>query len=292
MGKSLLIGNGINRLNNHEVSWENVLRSLWVENPDRRQLEYMKHKPFGLLYEEILLSRVSPTRPLDEPPIKKRIATMVKQLKFNDYHRRIMASDIRHILTTNYDYALENSTGLNFAKKNIQPETKYSLFRRRAAEDKFIWHIHGECDLPQTITLGYDQYSGYLQKLRMYATAERNYEKGSPFKSGVIDFDLPDGKPYSWIDVFFRDDMHIIGLSLDFTEIDLWWALTYKARLKARGRETGKTYFYDWHHGEDDEPSLGKRSLLEGLGVQVISTMCSDGYEDQYKKFINSELGS
>jgi hypothetical protein len=141
MGKSLLIGNGINRLNNHEISWENVLRSLWVENPDRRQLEYMKHKPFGLLYEEILLSRVSPTRPFDEPAIKRHIAAMVKELKCNDYHRRIVASGAQHILTTNYDYALENSTGLDFAKKNLQPESKYSLFRRRTAEDTFVWHI-------------------------------------------------------------------------------------------------------------------------------------------------------
>jgi len=37
---------------------------------------------------------------------------------------------------------------------------------------------------------------------------------------------------HSWIDLFFTHDIYIIGLTLDFVETDLWWLLTYRARLK------------------------------------------------------------
>ena len=59
---------------------------------------------------------------------------------------------------------------------------------------------------------------------------------------GSSDFDTVDGMVYSWLDVFLRDDIHIVGLGLDCTEIDLWWAVTYKARKKAQGFHVGRTF--------------------------------------------------
>lgn len=285
---SLLIGNGVNRISN-SVSWETLLRSLWVARPDRLELAYLNNKPFGLLYEEIVLSGVTPEQIFNETATKHRIAGQMRLLTPNDFHRRIMTCGVQHVLTTNYDYSLENSSGMNFEKDNLKRENKYSIFRRRTFRETCIWHVHGECDVPQTITLGYDQYCGYVQKLRMYATAERNGQHGSPFKRGIVDFDRSDDV-HSWLDVFLRDDIHIIGLSLDFTEIDLWWALTYKARLSARGWKTGKTYFHDWYEKQHEEPTLAKLSLLTALGVQVRSIHCLEGYEAQYDSFIRTEL--
>ena len=291
MGISLLFGNGINRLNNTEASWENVLQQINAGNPTARELELVKHKPFALLYEEILLASVSVTGYLDEMPLKRRIASLVDGLQNNEFHQRVMASRVRHILTTNYDYNFEKSARQPFPRANIQVETKYSAYRRRSVGEKFVWHIHGEVMAPATITLGYDQYSGYLQKLRSHATAEREGEKGSPFKGHVLDFDQNEERPYSWLDIFFRDDMHIVGLGLDFTEIDLWWALTYKGRLRARGYPVGKTYFYDWHKDPVDEAVLAKRSLLAALSVEVRSAGCRNGFEPLYDKFMTKELG-
>ena len=202
------------------------------------------------------------------------------------YHRRLISASVRHILTANYDYALEKGASTRHQRSNMQPETKYSLFRRRAAGSKLFWHIHGEAEVPNTITLGYDQYSGYLQKIRSYATSERTGEKGSPFKRGHLDFDLGEGGVYSWLDVFFRDDIHVVGLGLDFTEIDLWWAVTYKRRLGVRGYSVGKTYFHDWHVSAIGEVGLAKRSLLTALGVIVVPVECKNGFESAYDKFL------
>lgn len=291
MATSVLIGNGINRVTNQDASWEHVLNALAPgPNLTGPALEHMKHKPFALVYEEILLTRMSNDKRIDEFAMKQRIAELVGGLQFNQFHRRVMDSAIRHVITTNYDYCFERSTRLTYPRKHLMRESKYSVFRRRAVGTKFVWHIHGEVEVPNTITLGYDQYSGYLQKLRTYATADRESKYGSPFKMGMSGFDAVDGTVYSWLDVFLRDDIHIVGLGLDYAEIDLWWAVTYKARKKAQGFPTGRTVYHDWYTGDVDEPSLARRSLLRALSVEVIPMDCAHGYDNAYDTFIRQHL--
>jgi hypothetical protein len=290
MATSLLIGNGINRVTNKDASWERVLNAMVPGNRTGAALEHMKHKPFALVYEEILLSRMSGNKPKNEQIIKETIAGAIGKLQHNDLHRRVMSSGIRHVITTNYDYSFEDASRLSNKRSNVMRENKYSVFRRRALGNTFVWHIHGEVDAPNTITLGYDQYSGYLQKLRGYATADRESTSGSPFKAGITDFDAVDGTVYSWLDVFLRDDIHIVGLGLDYTEIDLWWALTHKARKKAQGLPVGKTIYHDWYSGEVEEQALAKRSLLKGLSVDVKAKDCQGNFEKAYDAFITKHL--
>lgn len=40
-----------------------------------------------------------------------------------------------------------------------------------------------------------------------------------------------ENKKISWIDIFLNDNIYILGLGLDFGEIDLWWLLSYRNRL-------------------------------------------------------------
>lgn len=288
MATSLLIGNGINRLSNKEASWEHFLRALSGQRSSAKQVEHLKHKPFALVFEEVLLSLEPGDPQAEEIAAKRRIALLASRLESNRHHERVMSVGVRHILTTNYEYGFERASGLDAQRASLARETKYSLFRRRAVGESFVWHIHGESDVPNSITLGYDQYSGYLQKLRTYATGNSENEPDSPFKRGIDDFDERDGVVYSWFDVFLRDDVHIVGLGLDYTEIDLWWALTYKARLKARGWNVGKTVFHDWASEPPDEQALAKRSLLKSLAVAVRPRDCSDGFEAAYESFVDS----
>ncbi|MEJ8816091.1 SIR2 family protein [Variovorax ureilyticus] len=290
MATSVLIGNGINRVTNDDASWENVLRALTPQGLSLPALEHMKHKPFALVYEEILLTRMSHDKKVDEAAMKSTIAQLVDGLRYNDFHRRVMASGVRHIITTNYDYGFEKATRQDHPHAHLMRESKYSVFRRRASGEKFVWHIHGEVEAPNTITLGYDQYSGYLQKLRTYATADRESATGSPFKMGNMVFDHVPGTVYSWLDVFLRDDIHIAGLGLDYTEIDLWWAVTYKARKKAQGLPVGRTIYHDWYMGEVDEQALSRRSLMRVLSVDVIPRDCTTGFEPAWDEFITGNL--
>lgn len=290
MALSLLVGNGINRVTNQDAAWEQVLRALCVNELSRYELEHVKHKPFALLYEEIVFAHSRPGKVADLES-KRRVANLVSSFEPNEFHRRLMRAPVKHVLTTNYDYTLERATRSSPIRSNLMSESKYSAFRRRTVDQMHVWHIHGESEAPNTITLGYDQYSGYLQKLRAYATSERDGKKGSPFKRGERHFDALDAGPYSWLDVFFRDDVHIVGCGLDFTEIDLWWALTYKKKLQILQRSVGRTVFHCWYSGELDESSTAKNSLLAALGVEVESRDCSGGFEAAYDQLLGETFG-
>ena len=109
-----------------------------------------------------------------------------------------------------------------------------------------MWHIHGELNRPNSILLGYEQYSGQLQQMRNYIALGTGdaYKKQFPplikqLKKGKVDNN-------SWLDIFFTKDIHIIGLSLDFIELDLWWLLTFRARrvLEKRFSITNKIVYY------------------------------------------------
>ena len=300
MAVALLLGNGINRLNNRGMSWKDVLHAMMAIQSPSKSIDFIDAKPFALVYEEILLASAPKTGETlrgamiqEEMALKRLIAEQANKLAHNGYHSRIMNSGVKHILTTNYDYTFERATGAKGAgsSSNQAPESKYSVFRRRTKAGKFIWHIHGEARAPNSITLGYDQYSGYVQKLRAFATAERNSSGyGSPFKVGNVAFDDAEAAKYSWLDVFFRDDVHIIGLGLDYTEIDLWWALTYKGRLGRRGLSVGETHFHGWHQEPLKDDDRAKHSMLRALGVQVHLRQCSSGFETAYDEFIKDIL--
>ncbi len=277
MEKALLVGNGVNQLLGHQGSWFDVLRDLAASIGHPELMESAEHKPFSLIYEEIALLSEARAKD-DELTIKKRVAERINQIPHNHYHQRLVETVPRHIITTNYDYNLERASGLETDKANLRGEPKYNVFRRRRVGDKFIWHIHGEAEVPNSITLGHEQYAGQLQKLRSYVTANRNSKSRlkSPFKLRNLTFDNPkNDRPYSWVDVFFRDEIHIVGVSLDYTEIDLWWVLAYKRRLQQMSAYTvGGTIYYSIKPEDSQDPAKAqearaKLSILQSFGVTI-----------------------
>lgn len=148
MPTSLLIGNGINRVSNKEASWEHFLKALSGPRTSAKKVEHHKHKPFSLVFEEVLLSRETRDAQADEFAAKSRIASLANQLETNKYHGQVMFSGLRHILTTNYEYGFEKASGLESQRVSLARETKYSLYRRRAVGKSFVWHIHGESGVP------------------------------------------------------------------------------------------------------------------------------------------------
>jgi hypothetical protein len=60
----------------------------------------------------------------------------------------------------------------------------------------------------------------------------------------------------------------MLGFSLDYTEIELWWLLSYKARLKRkRKKSVGDTYFYLFTPDRRAPAIKAKLSLLRSLSV-------------------------
>jgi hypothetical protein len=134
--------------------------------------------------------------------------------------------------------------------------------------DTKLWHIHGEIEHPKSIMLGLDHYCGSISKIDGYIKG--NYEfsvKSTKQKVKPMVEKLMDGSfdEVSWVELFFNSNVHILGLSLDYSETDLWWVLNKRARLMLDNNIDNTIYYYDSNIKES------KKSLLESMGVTVIN---------------------
>ncbi len=289
MNKALLVGNDINNTTGN-YSWANLIKGL-IEYADAYPPINTENKPFPMLYEEIYLNAVK-KQSAPEMRIKTLIASQTRNMVPNELHNRILDLGIPNILTTNYDLCFEKTLGFeekSCKNQGVVQENIYSMFRHHNMESHKIWHIHGSQTLPGSITLGYEHYGGYLQTMRNYvATGTQKTYKYKNFSR--LDLRLKKGSVahHSWVDFFFTHDLHIMGLNLDFVEMHLWWLISYRARLIARGKipVTNKIYYY--YPAAYEERS---RHKLEMMRISEIETVRIDGFKDKtdyYKRVINS----
>jgi len=286
----LLMGNGVNRINDND-SWEKLLKSLVKFCGVKYDINDSNNEQFSLFYEKVYLK----SNNIDELDIKKHIASEVKNIKPNEIHSLIKQKSFTDIITTNYDYTLQEN-GLSFSKNKLKSqgivrESKFSVFRHNIVDDKKFWHIHGECNVPQSINLGYEHYSGQLQKMRNYVISGTDYKYmenkeslTSKIRNEKIKFD-------SWIDLFFTQDIHIVGLALDFVEIDLWWLLTYRARLMKfmQDKITNKIYYYINSNCENNKNMKNKQDLLLSMGVEIIEIKEKE-WDKYYRRIFEEEI--
>lgn len=265
--RTIFVGNGVNRLAG-PTSWQEVLCSLatFVGKSDLI-MEDIEVKPFTLVFEEVYF-RAARTHGTKELHLKQEAARLVSQIPSSSFHAELVQAAGPHILTTNYDYNLERALTAKHFDTSSQAEKTYSLYRRQSAGDHSVWHIHGETSVPRSLALGHNHYSGSLHHMRRYLVtkSKRSRRKASPFLRGRFDFDKG-SQPFSWLDVFLRDDVHIYGFSLDYTEIDIWWLISFKERLRLDGISVGRTYFH--HSVPRDNPKrvLAKTAILRSFGV-------------------------
>ncbi len=225
----LLIGNDINNISRGQ-SWKDLLQDIITFCHAGDCVELDDKKPFPLLYEEIFLT-ASKNHRIREKDLKSFIAIKAAEIKANPLHSAIRDLKPAHILTTNYEFTLEGQIPLE--NTSIIKEKFYSIFRRYEVGNIHYWHIHGDCLNPMSINLGFEHYGGQLQLMRNYVVSGTVYSsKEVPKPSLLRRIHSKEVYFHSWIDLFFTEDIHIFGLSLDFVETDLWWLLTYRARQK------------------------------------------------------------
>lgn len=133
-----------------------------------------------------------------------------------------------------------------------------------------LWYIHGEINYCKSIMLGFDHYCGYIGKIDSYVKGTYRWKgtkKIEPIKNKIKDYDKFKADNISWVELFFNSDVHIIGFSLDYSEIDIWWILTKRARMiqdkELEGKINNNIYFY----GKVDSE---KKAYLESFEVKII----------------------
>lgn len=282
---ALLVGNDINNLvpNN---SWKDLLREIVDFCNARELIKNFDNKPFPLLYEEIFLKSIQADR-FKESDLKKFISSKVLQIAGNEIHNRIRSLPVRHILTTNYEFTLEGQAP---KKSNALVEEKlYSVFRHYIIGSKRYWHIHGDCRVPNSINLGFEHYGGQLQQIRNYVATGTNYANEKVPRLPLtrrIDKDFI--TEYSWIELFFTIDIYIFGLSLDFVETDLWWLLTYRARMKYYSGKSIPNKIYYFIPKEYKDGSREKIDLLQANGIIVVDTLSGKNRKDYYQRVLDN----
>jgi SIR2-like domain len=265
----LLIGNGPNYFSK-SPSWENVVRIAARRAGVFHHVERLLTEPLPLVYE-----RIASSAPRADRDARSALVRAMRDLKHNEIHTELMALRFPTVLTTNYDTCLEAASGERYGPANLDSESTYSLFRRRRSEGNCLWHIHGDLTGPRTMTLGLHNYAGYLQKMRRYLTTKA---EGSPVRFG--DPGTAEKSRHSWADLFLRDNVHIVGLGLGYAEIDLWWLLSYKQRLRARKKvRVGSTTFY--HMGTIDKATKARLDLMTGFGVRIEYLQSATGKPDR-----------
>ena len=116
-----------------------------------------------------------------------------------------------------------------------------------------LWTIHGDALRESkkynaegtSMILGFDQYCGQLAKL--WAYLKGSYQSDDDKNAGLTDADIGAAKcdtpmkdkiernqfdGISWAELFFSSNVYIAGFGMDYAEIDLWWLINQRARMK------------------------------------------------------------
>lgn len=300
----LLIGNGL-EYKSGQVSWNELVKHLTVEDCVSLSEDEKKTIPFPLLYETIVLHEpVPPVLGKDDiKEIEQRLKKEMLGLKneSNDLLDRLPELGADHIFTTNYSYCLEKAF---FPKKDFkksgtrtderfnllptnengkQPNEKYRLHSGYLASknDRMtaLWHIHGECHAPSGIVIGHDRYGRLLNRI-IDSCSKLNYKSITKQNSPHLF--------KSWPELFLFGDVYVIGFGYAHCEFDLWWLLRRKQRER---HGDGRVYFYDkaidmtTNSREAQDKSL-RDKLLEAHGVKIIDCglTTSASYDEFYGK--------
>lgn len=262
MKNAILLGNGLNNQSASNKSWDHLLKDI-IDLCDRTISP--KDKKLTILYEEAFLKAAREIGK-SERTLKSEIANIISKIKQNHLHDRLLQLDIADIITTNYDYTLEDSlrnNGFAFAQGN-KSEREFNIFRHNEINNKRFWHIHGDISKPQSIVLGFDHYCRQTHQIEDYLSTRYN----GKFPVSFIDrFNENLITNDSWIDLFFTANIHIIGLALGFEETDLWWLLTQRARLKIENKlqYSNRIFYYE----PKDFPKEIKVDMFEAVDVEL-----------------------
>jgi len=292
MENSIFFGNGINRLNPENISWANLLNEI----KESRTFDN-DNLPNTMIYERIILEKPNNyTNVLhDEFETKTKIADLLANIRPHQTYIDLFNINAENYLTTNYDYAFINSLQelkeVNFPIYEYSSEDVYSIRRLKRISNarqlkKHFWQIHGEVRKPATIMLGLDHYCGEIGKIDNYIKGTYRYTENKETITEKSIVDKLRNKNFSgssWLELFFNSNIHIIGFSLDYAEIDLWWIINKRARMKKSefgSLITNNIIFYC------EEINEHLKGVLESMDVTIETVSASLGkhrFEDYYK---------
>ena len=276
MENTLFFGNGINLLNPKNIRWKVLLNIIKESN-----LFDNNNLPNTMIYERIILDKPSKSDDVlnDEYEVKQKIADLMSNIQANQIYLDLFKLNAQHYITTNYDYAfidsILESQIINLPIQEYSSEDVYSIRRLKIISNhkelkKHFWQIHGEIRKPATIMLGLDHYCGEIGKIDNYIKGTYRYTENKetilekPISEKLTNDDF---SGTSWIELFFNSNIHILGFSFDYSEIDLWWIINKRARLKKS--KLGK-YIKNTINFYSEENNEHLKGILKSMDVNFV----------------------
>lgn len=268
---ALVVGNGIDRYNNSATanSWDQLLVDIAKESvPD------IDCVPVGTtlteFYDVIELQHAAGSSSLQE-----KFCLPMADWQPSPHHCHIMAwaeASRVPVLTTNFDEVLSKAAGCSCERPGDRKFTDYYPWECRFTNEPLvnpcegfgIWHINGMARYKRSIRLGLSHYMGSVHHARTWL------HRGGHDRlfSGSGHDEWAGSK--SWMDVFFKKPLMILGLGLEENEVFLRWLLIERARYFKKFPGHRKSAWYVYTNDADDERQAGKRFFLERIGVTCI----------------------
>lgn len=274
--KTILLGNGINRCILSNVSWGDLLSTIATKYNVEINQNISFPMQFETLVNQVLMnSKIAKDDAYTE--IKQEIISLLKTatLPINAPHKAL-TDNADSIITTNYDFLIEQSIDKYFSIKNIPVRSKdgnnkYNLRNSIFVSEKEVFHIHGDMRKAQSICLGYEHYAGTVQHLRE-AIATKKDDGREKVPAIVLALRNQKYSTNTWAEKLFTDDVNIVGLGLTQSEIDIWWLITYRATLLYANRFNCKELLNNKivYHDIGDVFDENMRFTLENLGVEYV----------------------
>lgn len=229
MENCLLIGNGLNRTLNKTIAWGDLLEDIATSYG----VDYYKDIPMPQEFERIINSYL---KTCSNPPkniyedVKAKISNKIKSINLpvDAVHNKLQNLSIDAIMTTNYDYLLEYVFDGSYSYKGDVGKKYLDNFTSDQDSIKFF-HIHGMIANPKSICLGYEHYTGLVERLRSNLNKKENNEHSKMMIKQIL---YNEKEPLNiWGEKFYTSNIAIVGLGLTSCEIDLWWLITHRAYL-------------------------------------------------------------
>lgn len=315
----LLIGNGLNRINNNSIKWDDLIK-LPIEHYGCQGYVDIPRMSYPLKFEYIV-NFINDN--INHGEGKESLYREVKQLiidklnsetegKMLDKEIRELLLNIRpnSIITTNYDTQLEkvfaskgkqydyNDTLKNRMNNVTHPERELVLTKTATLRNVDFYHMHGINVAPRTVCLGYEHYVRIITKLREKIGCDRKHNRLISTLMGTYHKSV---NP-TYLARFFDSNVFIVGLGLNEEEIDLWWILCYRAYLyfsnidNVRSFIDNRIIYYDIHskkitsdgYSYEEDYLTQKKALFKYLNVEYKEIVVENNdYKYAYTKALN-----
>ena len=308
---AFLVGNGINLADDMSLSWSNLLIGILPKKIRNEIQQAGKQKTLeqclqGLTYPEIAeladlhYKKNANNNKAKTPSIKRQICDSLDNRR-NKTHKDFIDFCIKNnipVLTTNFDHRLISN--LKIKKKDgiempfwfLTKEEKINKhlipyqhpFRAYFAEKEFnddddinnkfaVWHVHGTKKYINSICINNVDYA------RNIAEIDKLIRNKEPIGENWVE-------RHSWIDIFMRNDLVILGFALDSAETDIRWLLReryiylqYKNKNKPVSTQTIYIYNQD---KEAIEMPFGKKAFFDAFDIKCVPMKQNDIFKLEY----------